>query len=94
MYIKITYARLKLFFEKFPYKNIIFNFRPNLRNRICALKLKQEYKGNIYIYPSINAYNLSRKNKFKPYSSYFPDLSYESMEELEKILKIIEGSEK
>ena len=49
LYIKITYARLKLFFEKFPYKNIIFNFRPNLRNRICALKLKQEYKGNIYI---------------------------------------------
>lgn len=89
IYVKITYARLRIFFEKFPYKNIIFNFRPNLRNRICALKLKQTLKSNIYIYPSVKNYNLAKKNKFKPYNNYNPDLAFEVMNELDEILKMV-----
>ena len=44
-------GRFKLFFNKFPYKYIVFNFRHNLRNVKPALKFKNEYKqGNVLLY--------------------------------------------
>lgn len=84
IYNQILFNRLVLFFRKFPYKHIIFNFRPTLRNRKAALKFRQEYfKSNIYILPSPETYEKARQNKFKPRGSYFPDLSYEVLKELE-----------
>ena len=95
LYIKKTYAKLKIFFKKFDYKYIIFNFRPNLRIVVCARIFKKQAKNpeNIYIYPSKKVYRNAQKNKFKPEGYMFPDLSYECLDELYKIMKEIDKKE-
>lgn len=87
-YIAYCYMNFNKFFNKFPYKKIIFNFRPNLRNRISAKLFEQNYKGHsdIYIIPSKKTYNKDRKNHFKPGGPYFPDLGTHTIKELDNIL--------
>ena len=96
LYNSYLLKRFKLFFNKFPYKYIVFNFRHNLRNVKPALKFKKEYKqGKCFIVPTKKAYELDRKNNFKPYSRYYPDLAYNSQKQMEKIIfslaKIVKG---
>ena len=95
LYIQKTYSRLKIFLNRFDYKYIIFNFRPNLRNRISAEMIKKtsNNKDNIFIYPSKENYLLSKRNGFKPSTHYYPDLSFECMNELNEIIKEIENKE-
>lgn len=96
LYVRYVYARLKIFFEKFPYEYIIFNFRHNLRNvrSARALRKKSKHPENIFIAPSKKTYMMAKKNNFKPYSGYYPDLSHEVINELDGIFKEIERREK
>ena len=76
MYIKKIYERLCIFFERHKYKKIIFNFRPNLRNRISALKFIDNYNDSntkFYVLPSEEAYNKNKEEGYK-LGMYFPDL--------------------
>lgn len=85
-YINTCYRRLIAFFEKFHYDKIIFNFRPNMRNRIAALAFKRDYKGSseIVILPTPEAYKAAQRDGFKPAGMRFPDLSYPVINELRK----------
>ena len=93
IYIKYLYERLMRFFSVHHYDYIIFDFRPNLRNRISAKMFKRDFKGGskIYILPTATGYEMARKNKFKPYGGRYPDLSYEVMSEFSQVIKEIKS---
>lgn len=93
LYIKFLYSRLMKFFNKFHYDYIIFNFRPNMRNRVSANAFVKHFKGNTkcFIAPSNATYEKARRNKFKPYGSRYPDLSDEVMQELRTIIKEVKN---
>lgn len=85
-YINTCYRRMMEFFGKFHYDKIIFNFRPNMRNRIAALAFQRDYKGSskIAILPTPEAYKAAKRDGFKPAGMRFPDLSYSVINELRK----------
>jgi hypothetical protein len=89
LYIRITYERLMKFFSVHHYDRIIFNFRPNLRNRKSALMFKKMYRGNseILILPTQLAYDEARKRKFAPYGGRYPDLSYIVLDQLKRAIE-------
>ena len=93
LYLKIINKRLNEFLDKFNYRYVIFNFRPTLSNvKVAkAIKGKSSKPENIYIYPSPSTYELAKSHKFKPYSVYYSDLSYDVMAELNRILKDIQS---
>lgn len=85
-YINTCYRRMMQFFTKYHYDKIIFNFRPNMRNRIAALAFKRDFKGSskIVILPTPEAYKEAQRDGFKPAGMRFPDLSYSVINELRK----------
>ena len=85
-YINTCYRRLNEFFDKFHYEKIVFNFRPNMRNRLAALAFQRDYKGSskIVIVPTAAAYREAQRDGFKPAGMRFPDLSYPVLNELRK----------
>ena len=85
-YINTCYRRMMEFFGKFHYDKIIFNFRPNMRNRIAALAFARDYQGRseIFILPTPAAYKEAQRDGFKPAGMRYPDLSYPVLNELRK----------
>lgn len=90
-YVAVVYRRLKLFFETFHYDRIIFNFRPNLRNRISAVLFKRYYhplhpEVLIYIRPTKQAYEGRKKTTMK--DMYFPDLDEGVLKEIDECMTL------
>ena len=91
-YIECLYNRLMKFFQYHHYDNIIFNFRPTSRNRIAALKFKENfnfYPVNVYIVPTDNTWEKLRKywkdnNKV---FHYFPDIEPIVLDEINSIIE-------
>lgn len=85
-YINTCYRRLNEFFGKFHYEKIVFNFRPNMRNRLAALAFQRDYKGSseIVIVPTAAAYREAQRDGFKPAGMRYPDLSYSVLDEIRK----------
>lgn len=85
-YINTCYRRLNEFFGKFHYDKIVFNFRPNMRNRLAALAFQRDYKGSsgIVILPTPEAYKAAQRDGFKPAGMRYPDLSYSVINEIRK----------
>lgn len=85
-YINICYRRLNEFFTTFHYDKIVFNFRPNLRNRLAAKAFQRDFKGNskIVIVPSATAYRAAQLDGFKPAGMRFPDLATSVIKEIRK----------
>ena len=83
LYIGVCYRRLRQFFSTFEYEKIVFNFRPNMRNRIAARTFERNYKGNaeIVILPTIQAYRKAQESGF-PQGKMFPDLDTNVLNEL------------
>lgn len=83
LYCHVVYRRLMKFFSSHHYDRIVFNFRPGLRNRLSALKFKENYTGNseIYILPTPEAYMAARRAKF-PRGKMFPDIDDHVIAEL------------
>lgn len=86
LYVKITYERLMLFFNKHHYDRIVFNFRPTLRNRKSALMFKQTYKkgSEILILPTPMVYEAARREKFQPSGNRYPDISKLVLEQIRR----------
>lgn len=92
IYIEYTYNRLMKFFQNHHYKNIIFNFRPTLRNKIAALKFKENfhfYPVNIYIVPTENTWEELRKywKENNKIFHYFPDIEPIVLKEINSVIK-------
>lgn len=85
-YINTCYRRLNEFFGKFHYEKIVFNFRPNMRNRLAALAFQRDYKGSskIVIVPTVAAYKAAQRDGFKPAGMRYPDLSHSVIDEMRK----------
>lgn len=89
LYCDILYERLKKFFEKHHYDKIIFNFRPNLRNRISAnefIKTDIAKQSEIYILPTEEVYYNSKSKGFSR-GNMFPDLDEDILNQLKKYIK-------
>lgn len=88
LYINTMYRRMSIFFEKFKYKKIILNFRPNMRNRIGALAFQRDYKGDaeVIILPTKEIYGDIQKAGF-PEGRMFPDLATPVLKQLETAIK-------
>lgn len=85
-YVEQCYRRLRIFFKKFEYKRIIFNFRPNLRNRIAAENFKKRSNTECLILPTTNTYAKARSEGFSDGTMY-PDLDRNVVEEIDKAIK-------
>lgn len=75
LYCQVAYRRLMTFFSVHKYDRIIFNFRPGLRNRACALKFKQTYTGGaeVFILPTQAGYKAAQRGGF-PKGKMYPDI--------------------
>lgn len=89
MYIYIIYKRLMEFFAKNHYEKIIFNFRPNLRNRISAQQFVKNNGGGmakVYILPTVHAFrNAIKRGNVGPFR-YYPDLDVDNLKEIEQAI--------
>lgn len=91
LYIDTLYQRLNRFFTKHHYDYIIFNYRPanrSSRNRAAAKRFMDNFTGDTkcFLLPTTKVYNAAQDNKFKPYGSYYPDLSDEVIKEIKEVL--------
>lgn len=84
-YIDVCYRRLCLFFGKFKYKRIIFNFRPTLRNRRAAEAFKKKSTSECFILPSLKVYGKAKAAGF-PCGKMFPDLDDGVLKEMSEAI--------
>lgn len=85
LYINVCYRRLNEFFYKYEYDKIIFNFRPNMRNRIAAKAFRRDFEGSseIAILPTNEAYMAAKRAGF-PNGKMYPDLDPNVLKEIKK----------
>lgn len=85
LYCQVVYRRLMEFFSIHHYDRLIFNFRPGLRNRACALKFQQTYTGGaeVFILPTQAAYKAAQMAGF-PKGKMYPDLDDIVLAEISK----------
>lgn len=85
LYCQVAYRRLMTFFNAHKYEKIIFNFRPGLRNRACALKFRETYTGGaeVFILPTLAGYKAAQRGGF-PKGKMYPDIDDIVLDEIAK----------